>query len=211
MLSVLAEMPLDKNKEVLLSLLKQAQANKLPNGLILDLTEAVEATRSEELIAQLGKLKSGGEGLDAYMGTLNGGNRWAGYQYFNNNSAGQCVRCHTVGGQGGTVGPALDNIGNILSREQILESLVNPSARLAPGYGTVTITFKDGHMVTGILEKETKDQLILRTSDAEPLIIASSRIAQRQNMASGMPPMGTIMSKREIRDLVEFLANMKQE
>lgn len=211
MLSVLGEMPLEKNKEVLLSLLKQAQSNKLPNGLILDLTEAVEATGSEELIAELGKLKSEGEGLDAFKGTLDGGNRWAGYQYFNNNSAGQCVRCHTVGGQGGTVGPSLDNIGNILTREQILESLINPSARLAPGYGMVTITFKDGHVITGILEKETKDQLILRTSDAEPLIVASSRIAQRQNIASGMPPMGTIMSKREIRDMVEFLANMQKE
>lgn len=211
MLSILGEMSLEKNKEVLLSLLRQAQANKLPNGLLLDLTEAVEATKSEELIAELGKLRSDGNGLDAYKETLNGGNRWAGYNYFNNNSAGQCVRCHTLGGQGGTVGPPLDNIGNILSREQILESLIDPSARLAPGYGMVTITFKDGHVVTGILEKETQDQLILRTSDAEPLIVASSRIAQRQNMTSGMFPMKGIMSKREIRDMVEFLANLKQE
>ena len=209
MLSVLGEMPLEKNKEVLASLIKQAQAGKIPNGVLLDLTEAVEATGSEELIAELGRSTSEGDGSDAYAETLNGGNRWAGYQYFNNNSAGQCVRCHSVGGQGGTVGPALDNIGNILSREQILESLINPSSRLAPGYGMVTITFKDGHVATGILEKETEDQLILRTSDAEPLIIASSRISKRQNMASGMPPMGTVMSKREIRDVIEFLANMK--
>lgn len=211
MLSVLGEMPLDRNREVLLSLIKRAQANTLSNGLILDLTEAVEATGSEELIAQLDLSKSKGNDMDAYKGTLEGGNRWAGYQYFNNNAAGQCVRCHTVGGQGGTVGPPLDNIGNILSREQILESLIDPSARLAPGYGTVTITFEDGHIVTGILEKETEDQLVLRTSDAEPLIIAKSRIAQRQNMASGMFPMKGIMSKREIRDMVEFLATMQKE
>ncbi|MBC8767384.1 HEAT repeat domain-containing protein [Arenibacter sp. BSSL-BM3] len=211
MLSVLGEMPLEKSKDVLSSLIKQGNNKKLSNGVILDLTEAVEATQSKELIAQLGKLKSQGDGLQAYSETLNGGNRRDGYQYFNTNSTGQCVRCHAVGGAGGSVGPALDNIGNILSREQILEALINPSARLSPGYGMVTVTLKDGQTITGILEEETEDELILKTSDAEPMEIALSRIDKRQNMASGMPPMGTIMSKREIRDVVEFLAGMKKE
>ncbi|MCK0144292.1 HEAT repeat domain-containing protein [Arenibacter sp. F26102] len=211
MLSVLGEMPLEKSKDVLSSLIKQGNNKKLSNGVILDLTEAVEATQSEELIAQLGKLKSQGDGLQAYSETLNGGNRRDGYQYFNTNSTGQCVRCHAVGGAGGSVGPALDNIGNLLSREQILEALINPSARLSPGYGMVSVTLKDGQTITGILEEETEDELILKTSDAEPMEIALSRIDKRQNMASGMPPMGTIMSKREIRDVVEFLAELKKE
>ena len=210
MLSVLGEMPLEKSKDVLISLIKQGNDKKLSNGVILDLTEAVEATKSEELISQLGTLKAHGDGLAAYTETLNGGDRRAGYQYFNTNSAGQCVRCHALGGAGGAVGPALDNIGNILSREQLLEALINPSARLSPGYGMVTVTLKDGQTVTGILEEETEDELILKTSDAEPMEIALSRIDKRQNMASGMPPMGTIMSKREIRDVIEFLANLKK-
>lgn len=211
MLSVLGEMPLEKSKDVLSALIKQGNNKKLSNGVILDLTEAVEATQSKELIAQLGKLKAHGDGLDAYSETLNGGNRRAGYDYFNTNSTGQCVRCHAVGGAGGSVGPAMDNIGNLLSREQILEALINPSARLSPGYGMVTVTLKDGQTVTGILEEETKDELILKTSDAEPMEIALSRIDKRKNMASGMPPMGTLMSKREIRDVIEFLAGMKKE
>jgi len=211
MLGVLGEMPLEKSKDVLSYLIKQGKDKKLSNGVILDLTEAVEATKSEELIAQLGTLKAHGDGLDAYTETLNGGNRRAGSQYFNTNSAGQCVRCHSVGGAGGAVGPALDNIGNTLSREQILEALINPSARLAPGYGMVTVTLKDGQSVTGILEEETEDELILKTSDAEPMEIALSRIDERRNMASGMPPMGSIMSKREIRDVIEFLAGMKKD
>jgi len=211
MLSVLGEMPIEKSKDVLSSLIKQGNNKKLSNGVILDLTEAVEATQSEELIAQLDILKAHGDGMEAYTETLNGGNRRAGFQYFNTNSAGQCVRCHALGGAGGTVGPALDNIGNILNREQLLEALINPSARLSPGYGMVTVTLKDGQTVTGILEEETEDELILRTSDAEPMEIALSRIDKRQNMASGMPPMGSIMSKREIRDVIEFLTNLKKD
>jgi putative heme-binding domain-containing protein len=149
--------------------------------------------------------------LEAYAETLNGGDRREGYQYFNTNSAGQCVRCHALGGTGGAVGPALDNIGNVLGREQLLEALINPSARLSPGYGMVTVTLKDGQTVTGILEEETEDELILKTSDAEPMEIALSRIDKRHNMASGMPAMGTIMTKREIRDVIEFLAGLKKD
>ncbi|WP_150452140.1 HEAT repeat domain-containing protein [Arenibacter lacus] len=211
MLSVLGEMPTEKTGAILTSLIKEANANTLSSGVLLDLIEAVEASESEELIAQLSQIKSSGNSLDAYKETLNGGNRWAGYQYFNNNSAGQCVRCHSINGQGGTVGPPMDTIGNILSRQQLLESLILPSARLAPGYGTVTLTLKEGQVVTGILERENEDEIILRTSDAEPLVIAKSRITNRQNMVSGMPAMGQLMSKRELRDVIEFLANMKKK
>lgn len=211
MLAVLGKMPLEKSRDVLISLIKQGIDKKLSNGVILDLTEAVEATKSEELIDQLSSLKAHGDGLEAYAETLNGGDRREGYQYFNTNSAGQCVRCHALGGTGGAVGPALDNIGNVLGREQLLEALINPSTRLSPGYGMVTVTLKDGQTVTGILEEETEDELILKTSDAEPMEIALSRIDKRHNMASGMPAMGTIMTKREIRDVIEFLAGLKKD
>ncbi|MEZ4904720.1 MAG: c-type cytochrome [Spirosomataceae bacterium] len=120
------------------------------------------------------------------------------------------MRCHVVGGTGGAVGPPLTYIADVLTREQLLQALVEPSARLAPGYGSVSLTLKDGQIVNGILAKETPEELTLTTSDAEPLVIPVGRIAKRENMPSGMPPMGGILSKREIRDVVEFLANLKK-
>jgi putative heme-binding domain-containing protein len=126
------------------------------------------------------------------------------------NSTGQCVRCHTLGNEGGTVGPPLAGIGDKLSREQLLEALIEPSARLAPGYGSVKITLKGNQVVTGILLEESATELILRTAEAEPMEIPVSRISKRENLPSGMPPMRTLMSKRDIRDVVEFLANLKE-
>ena len=147
--------------------------------------------------------------VEAFKETLYGGDNGKGWDYFANNSTGQCIRCHNMGGSGGDVGPELTNIGAILTREQILEAMIEPSARLSPGYGTVSLTLKDGQKITGTLLEENDEELILQTSEAEPLEIAISRIDKRINNPSSMPPMGTLMSKSEIRDMVEFLANRK--
>ncbi len=211
MLGVLGELPFEKSESTLQKLIQQANNKQLDQGVILDLIEAVEATKSESLIAKLDKLKSGGHTVDSYNETLYGGEWWPGRTVFNSNPTAQCVRCHAVDGAGGKVGPALDNIANVLTREQILESLIEPSARLAPGYGTVTITLKDGQVVTGILEEESKEEIILRTSDAEPMEIAVSRIEKRKNGLSAMPAMGRLITKRELRDLIEYLSSLKKE
>ena len=211
MLGVLGEMPLSKSEPILKNLIQKGKQNQLSPNVILDLIEAVEASKSEDLIAQLGQLKSGGHTVDAYQETLYGGRWWQGRSVFTNNPTAQCVRCHAVGGSGGKVGPPLDNIGKILTREQILESLIEPGARLAPGYGSVVITLKDGQKVTGILEEESKEALLIRTSDAEPMEIAASRIQKRENMPSAMPAMGLMISKRELRDLIEYLSSLKED
>jgi quinoprotein glucose dehydrogenase len=209
MISALAEMPLDQSQDALINLIQKAENKQLNPGVILDLIEAVESTHSEDLIASLSKLKNSGYSIDSYKEALYGGSNWPGANVFKTNSAAQCVRCHALDGAGGKVGPPMDNIANILSREEILQSLIEPGARLAPGYGSVVLTLKDGQVVSGFLAAENKEEIILRTSDAEPMEIAISRIKKRDNMPSAMPPMGTVLSKRELRDLVEFLSNLK--
>ena len=96
------------------------------------------------------------------------------------NSTGQCVRCHSVKGQGGTVGPSLTNIPNDLSREELLQALVEPSARLSPGFGTVLLTLSDVHVIADVLMEEHKDELIVKTSQAEPMGIHVSRIKKEK-------------------------------
>jgi hypothetical protein len=44
------------------------------------------------------------------------------------------MRCHKVGGDGGTVGPALDGIGARKDRGYLVESIVSPNRAYAEGY-----------------------------------------------------------------------------
>jgi quinoprotein glucose dehydrogenase len=212
LLRVLSNSPASKTDVILNQLIGKASKNELPDDLALELSEAVIATKSTTLIDKLAQTKKGTDKLAEYQETLHGGNAGAGRYFFLTNSATECSRCHSIGdNKGGEVGPNLGNIGNELSREQLLQALIEPSARIAPGFGMVILTLKDGQSVAGILTKETEHELVLKTSEAEPLKIPVSRIAKRDNVPSSMPPMGESMTKREIRDVIEFLARQKKQ
>ena len=210
LLVVMGKLDITKTESILDDLIGQMIAKKLSPNLNLELKEAVEASGSASLKAKLATFKPDNSAAGNYAEALFGGNRGEGRNIFNFNSAAQCTRCHAVGTEGGNVGPALTNIGNTLSREQILQSLVEPSVRIAPGYGNISLKLKDGQDVYGVLAKETESALTITTSDAEPLVIPIARIAKRENLPSSMPAMGDILSKRELRDIVEFLASLKK-
>ena len=196
----------------------EAQFASLKSGnfnpsLELELIEAIEAQGNESLVNAYEQfVKERGDNLmEKYSFALEGGDARNGGRIFYRNQAAQCIRCHIARGYGGEVGPALDNIGNILTKEQILESLINPSARIAPGYGTVVLTMEGGENITGTLKEENNDMLIIQTSDAEPIKVPRAKIQNRQDVPSSMPPMGEVLNKRELRDVVALLMSLKQD
>ncbi len=198
-----------KVQPVLQGLLALYTAGKLSPNLSLELKEAVDSSGSANLVAMFAESMKKDDPLAKYAAALEGGDGGNGYGLFFWNSKAQCARCHKLDGNGGEVGPDLSHIGGSLKREQILQAMVDPSVRLAPGYGNVVLKLKDGQEVFGSLMKETDKELTLKTNNAEPLVVEASRIAKRENLPSGMPPFGETLTMREIRDLVEFLSGKK--
>ena len=207
-ITALGEMPLENTSIILEGLIDQMLLEKLSSGVLLELVETIHKTKSEKLTVKLEALMGNNYDAETYSETLYGGNIKKGENYFLTDNSGQCIKCHNITGKDGTVGPNLANIGNILSREQILEALIAPSERLSPGFGMVSLTLKDGKNITGTLLEEGEAALIVRTSEV-PLTVPVSSITKRENMASSMPPMGAIMSKRELRDMIAFLSAQK--
>jgi putative membrane-bound dehydrogenase-like protein len=63
-----------------------------------------------------------------------------GEDLFYNNPTTQCAACHTVHGTGGDVGPILDGIAVRADKAYILESLMDPNAKLAKGFENLAIS-----------------------------------------------------------------------
>src|SRR5205085_6856902 len=89
-----------------------------------------------------------------------------------------CFTCHTVGSEGGRVGPDLSKIAAIRSGHDLLESVAFPSASFARGYEPFTVITRDGQVHNGTVARETKDAVYLRTPVDER--IARSSIVSMQ-------------------------------
>ena len=72
--------------------------------------------------------------------TVAAGDPKRGEELFFTSPTAACVSCHTVGGKGGAIGPILDGIAVRATKEYILESLMEPNAKLAKGFENLTIS-----------------------------------------------------------------------
>jgi len=186
---------------------------KLSPEIYLELADAIDSTKSTQLISQfkeISKVQSPDTLKASYAGSLLGGDSNRGARIFYGNQTAQCIRCHAFGDYGGSAGPRLNGVASRLTREQILESLINPSARIAPGYGTVALELTSGIMINGILQQEKSNGLLVKVGDKPDTLINKESITKRTNGMSSMPPMRFLLSKKEIRDLVSFLSTMKE-
>jgi putative membrane-bound dehydrogenase-like protein len=145
--------------------------------------------------------------LDPKTASLTGGDAELGEIVFNENLAAQCVACHRVGKEGSEVGPPLTEVGK-KGRHHILESLVSPQAKLAPGYGMMSVKMKDGSTLAGALKQEDKKFLSLILPDKKEVVINLAEVDSRTVPISTMPPMGAILTPRQLRDLVEYLSGL---
>ena len=199
-------------REVLARLVDQLIQGKIAPDIQLDVAEAARTTKHAPLIARLDSLEQSRARTApriAYTDVLLGGDSRRGRRVAMEGVAAQCAKCHNFGTEpGASVGPPLRDVGSRLTREQLLESLVDPSARIAPGFGAVQVTLKNGQRVFGTLREETTAYIVVDSGAAARRIMKTD-IVRRTNGPSAMPPMGGVLTRREIRDLIEYLSSLK--
>ncbi|MFK5922888.1 MAG: HEAT repeat domain-containing protein [Verrucomicrobiota bacterium] len=195
-------------------------AQKLANGgvkpeLLLDVITASQARQEaapkiKAALVEFGKIRKPGDLVASYYECLEGGDAEKGKDIFMNHIAAQCVRCHRYNkGKGSTIGPNLKSVGKEKDRRYILESVLNPQAVIAPGYGTISLTLKNGDIVAGQFRKETKKEIEIRDADNKTIKVPLDQIKERSPVISTMPPMIALLKKHEIRDVVAYLATLK--
>ena len=184
---------------------------KCPPTLQLDVIEGlrVRGAANPVLAAKL-KAFSVSSAAVAQNELLEGGSVAAGQEIVTNHLNANCLACHSTTAQGGSeVGPNLRTVGAQNDRAYLLESLLNPAAKIATGYGMVGITLKDTSAVTGTLARETPTAVTVRLFDGTMRVVQRADIANQTAPVSIMPPMLGILQPREVRDVVAYLSSLK--
>lgn len=212
--------PVEDEKVAALFSGRLASIAKEKSGSILDLVESAKQQKNESVADKIAEYEASFDPADpmaAFHATLHGGNAAKGKEIFMTHAAGQCAKCHKVDGDGGVAGPDLTGIGAEKDRKYLLEALVAPSAVVVPGYGMTMVSLKNGESVGGAFLSENETSLTLKVSDPDDSskqierVIPLDEIATRQPPVSAMPPMGYLLSKSEVRDLVSFLASLQKK
>lgn len=185
----------------------------LSAALLLDFADAAEAY--PELAPALQKLTAAPDDAPiavAWRDCLEGGDPVAGRRICLTDVSAGCVACHRFDTNPGSgIGPALHEIGSLRDRAALLESLINPSAAIADGFGIVTATLTDGSVVAGTLAASSDSTVTIRLPEGEIRRIERSQIREMPPPVSGMPPMDAILSRRDLRDVVAYLSSLKSK
>jgi putative heme-binding domain-containing protein len=140
-----------------------------------------------------------------------GGDPHAGERVFFAPSTG-CVSCHRIQHRGRKIGPDLDNVGQSMRREQIIDSILRPSASFAPQYQAWFVELRDDTYYTGVqLDHKSAGDIELFTTEGKTRRFKASEIMDYGILNNSLMPDGLeeAMTVTEFRDLIAFLESLR--
>lgn len=123
-----------------------------------------------------------------------------------------CIACHTLTRSEKPKGPFMGQIGSIMTRQQIAESVLKPSASISQGFATVVISAKGNKSYTGFITAESADKIVMRDIGGNVYTVKSADVLSRKELKTSMMPVGmaNALSYEEFASLVTFLSMQKK-
>ncbi len=142
---------------------------------------------------------------------LKGGDPAHGRQLFNDLKGLACIRCHAVGKEGGNVGPELGSVGAKYPRDELVASVLFPSARISSGYESEVFALADGRVITGIIRRETADSVEIQDAEAKVIKVAKDDIDARKRSDVSIMPTGLAkgITTKDFADVVAYLETLR--
>lgn len=210
--TLLAKIPGDEAATIISTGLAELTKNKGVAASAIELIDTAKA-RSEssvkEALSAWEKSLPADDPTAAWAIALEGGDAKRGEQIYLSHPA-ECMRCHRAGeghAAGGEAGPNLAGVGKLHDNRYLLEAMINPGAKVAPGFGIVSVTLKNDKSIGGIMLDETKDHIDIDVGET----ISRVKRADIKDMSpplSAMPPMTALLKPHEARDLVAWLKTL---
>jgi len=134
---------------------------------------------------------------------------------------GNCALCHMVEGKGGRFGPDLTGVGGSRTRQAMIDSVRNPSQRLAWGlteatkefpqeYESVTVVTADGKTIKGVTLNEDSFSVQIMDSGENIHLLDKDKLRSFQkSRESAMPKYDSdVLSDKDLDDIVAYLVSV---
>ena len=132
-----------------------------------------------------------------------------------------CSLCHMIDGKGGRLGPDLTGVGGSRTGESIIDSVRNPSRRLAWGlteatkefpqeYETVTVVTADGKEIKGVALNEDNFSVQMMDSNEQIYLLEKDKLRSFKKSRESMMPVfsADVLSDNDLDDIVAYLVGL---
>lgn len=120
-----------------------------------------------------------------------------------------CAHCHTVGSQGGFIGPELTGIGAKRAVRHLRESIVNPGADIPLEYRTVEVVTADGKITSGIHLNEDEYSVHLRDLNGNLRSFLKRELKEVKLPRRSMMPAYASLSRTGLENVVAYLQSLR--
>lgn len=124
-----------------------------------------------------------------------------------------CGRCHaTQATQSNQLGPMLAQADARLTNEAIVESILEPSKTIRPGYETVQLLMHSGQVHIGLLVERQAERTLIRDAQGMVVEVSSTEIEKFGKSSQSLMPAGQVnqlSSQQQFLDLVKYLIEIR--
>jgi putative heme-binding domain-containing protein len=140
------------------------------------------------------------------------GNAGRGEGVFLRSGAASCNKCHRVKGKGADIGPDLSQIGRKYERNALLETIMKPSAGIAPEYVPYVVETEQGKVYAGFLQDQNDERVVLKTVEGTTLQVPRKQIVELVKQEKSLMPELVLknVTAQDAADLLAYLVSLQE-
>ena len=123
-----------------------------------------------------------------------------------------CSACHTVSPNEPLKGPLLQDITRRYKKEDLIESILKPSAKIAQGFESQFFQTHEGKVYDGFVVRESGDEIEFRNVAGLATILKKSEIEERGKREASIMPIGLAdkLNAEQLAAILAYLDTLKK-